>query len=274
MEVGTALVADAEPPEAGKPGKAALYDPPVPPETDTAVCAASGDPGLDAAGLTLTAAAPVVVALVGVQLVRALARPTTASGSHALHGVQRGHQHHAVMPVGAAQRDAERRAAGVRDEVAFRAGPAAIGRVRADFGAPFFAAKLALSRAARLQSSCPASFSRSSSTRCRPVQTPAACHSPSLRQHVLPQQPNSAGTSCHWMPVRSTNRIPASAERSGARGRPPFGFGRRGGSRGSITRHRSSGTRSAIPTQRLRQGFVPSSKTPGRQRVGAADCPR
>ena len=151
MEVGTALVAYAEAPEAGEPGEAALYHPSVPPEVGTAVHAAPCDAGPDAASPALPAAASMVIAFVGVQLVRALAWPTTACGPHAWHRVQRGHQHHAVVAVGAAQRDAERRAMGVRDEMALRARPAAIRRVRADLGTPFFAARLALSRAARVQ---------------------------------------------------------------------------------------------------------------------------
>lgn len=110
----------------------------------------------DATGPAFPAAAAMIIALVGVKLVRALAWPTAVSGAHAWHGVERGNQHHAVVPVGAAQRDAKRRAASVRDEVALRAGPAAIRRVWADLGGPVSAAKLALSSAARLQSSCPA----------------------------------------------------------------------------------------------------------------------
>ena len=178
--------------------------------------------------------AAVVVSLVGVKLVRVLPWLPAPFVPYAWHGVQRGKKHHAVVPIGVAQRDAERCATGVDDKVALRAGPAAIRRVRADLGTPFLAARLAPSSAARLQSSCPASFSCSSSTRCRPVQTPAACHSPGLRQQVLPQQPSSAGISCHWMPVRSTNTVPVRASRSGARGRPPFGFAGPGGRRGSI----------------------------------------
>ena len=197
VEVGASLVAYAQAPETGEPGEAALHHPSVPPEMGAAVHATSCDARHDAAGPALPTAATVVVGLVGMQLVRAPAWPAAASGPHARHGVQRGHQHHAVVAVGAAQRDAERRAAGIGDDVALGARPAAIRRVRANLRTPFFAARLALSSAARLQSSSPASCRRSSSTRCSRVQTPAACHSPSLRQQVLPQQPSSAGTSCH-----------------------------------------------------------------------------
>ncbi len=173
MEVGAAFVADAEATEAGQPGEAAFHHPPVPSEVGAAVHAASCDPRPDATGAALPAAASVAVALVGVQLVRALAGRTAVSGPHARHDVQGGRQHHTVVPVGAAQRDAERRALGVGDEVALRAGPAPIRRIGPDLGTPFFAARLALSRAARLQSSAPASFRHSRNTRCSPAHTPA-----------------------------------------------------------------------------------------------------
>ena len=81
MDVGMALVADAEAPEAGELGEAALDDSPVPSEMSAAVDATACD-AADPTGLARPAAAPVVVVLVGVQLVRALARPTAACGPH------------------------------------------------------------------------------------------------------------------------------------------------------------------------------------------------
>ncbi len=133
MEVGAALVADTEALEAGELGEGSFHHPPVPSQMGAAVHAASRDPWLDPTGAALPAAASVIVVLVGVQLVRALARPTMAFGSHALHGVQGGHQHHAVVPSGPAQDNAERRAAGGRDEGALRARPAAIRWAGTDF---------------------------------------------------------------------------------------------------------------------------------------------
>ena len=258
VEIGAALVTDSEAPEPGEPGEGALHDPPVTAEAGAALDATPCDAWRDAAGATLTAAAAVVVRLVGVKLGGPAPGPPPVSGPYARHSIECGRQHAAVMAIGATQRQAERRTAGICDEMALGAWPAAIRRVRPDLLAPLFADRLALSSAARLQSRAPASCRRSSSTRCSPLQTPAACHSPSRRQQVLPQQPSSVGTSCHWMPVRSTNKMPASAARSGARGRPPLGFGRARGNSGSTANQRSSGTRRAIPPQRLNPGFVPS----------------
>ncbi len=57
----------------------------------------------------------------------------------------------------------------------------------------------------------------------------------------------SAGRSCQAAPVRSTNRTPASAVRSGTRNGPGCRWRRsgEGGSNGATRSHRSSGTRSA-----------------------------
>ncbi len=197
VKIGAAFVARGKAPEPGQPGERALDHPPVPPEMGAALHRTAGDAGSDPTGPALLAAAAVVVTLVSVQLRWSLARPPTAPGPHAGHGVQGRCQHHAVVAVGTAQRQAKWRAAGIGDQMALRAGPAAVRRVGPDLRPPFLAGRLALSNAARLQSSAPAPCICSSSTRCRFAHTPAACHSPRRRQHVLPQQPSSAGTSCH-----------------------------------------------------------------------------
>src|SRR5690242_9112873 len=80
---------------------------------------------------------------------------------------------------------------------------------------------LTLSTAARDQSSRSCWASRSSTTRCSCCHTPACCHSRSRRQHVTPEpHPSSWGSSFQLIPLLSTNTIPASAARSGTRGRP------------------------------------------------------
>jgi len=89
MEADTAFVTDAEASEAREPNEGSFHDPPVSAKMGAAVYPASRDPWLDATGTALPGAASVIVAFIGVQFVRALAGPTTASGSHALHDVQR-----------------------------------------------------------------------------------------------------------------------------------------------------------------------------------------
>ena len=64
------------------------------------------------------------------------------------------------------------------------------------------------------------------------------------------------GSRSHGVPVTSTNRMPVSAARSGRRGRPPFGFGRSGGSSGATAAQRSSETRGfAMPAPTRQSRF-------------------
>ena len=109
---------------------------------------------------------------------------------------------------------------------------------------------LAESKAARSHSIWLASPRRSKSTWCSRSHTPASCHSRNRRQHVTPEpQPISWGNISQGMPLLRTKMIPVRAARLSTRGLPPFGLGGSGGSRGSITSHRSSGTNSfAIPS--------------------------
>ncbi len=257
MDVGATFVPDREAPELRKPSQCALDLPPVPPVPLAAADATARYPRRDAAAPALASAAAVVVALVGVQLAGAAARAPPAA-PHRRDRVQRGREHPAVVAVGRAQRQAERRALAAHDEVALGARLAAVRRVGPGLRTPPRARAEALSSDARRQSSRSAPRSRSSSARCSAAQTPAACHSTSLRQHVLPLQPTSAGTSRHWMPVRSTKMIPASAARSGTRGLPPFGFAGSGGRSGETAAQRSSGTRGrAMPPATRWTGYCP-----------------
>ncbi len=224
-----------------------------------ALDAAAGDARRDRPLATFGSAAAVVVGLVGVEPLRA-ATGSAPAAPHARDDVEDGGQHAAVVAVGPAQLEAERRAAGVDHDVALCARTASVRGVRADLRvrrrAPPFAGMDALSIEARLQSSASAAARRSSSTRCSSPSTPAACQSRSRRQHVMPVQPNaSRGSIAHGMPDRSTNTIPSRAVRSSQRGRPPFGFGGSAGSSGSTAAHNSSFTRGLMAPQRTRSGF-------------------
>ena len=164
MEIGSSFVANREAAEAGEPGQRALDHPPVPAQPLARLDASSCDPGRDGAGAAFPAAATVIIGLVRVEL---LGSPPGSSSAvpHARHGIQRRSQHEAVVAVSWAQAHAERGALSVDHNMALRARFAAIRRVRAGLGTPLFAATEALSRLARLQSKCPASARRSSSTR-------------------------------------------------------------------------------------------------------------
>ena len=134
-------------------------------------------------------------------------------------------------------------------------------------GGPYvLAGTEALSSAARLQSRASPSASCSSRARCSRAHTPASCQSRRRRQHVMPEQPSWRGSNSHAVPERSTNRMPASALRSSHRGRPPFGLGGSGGSRGAMADQRASVTRgSFITPERAQTSFVRCSKPLARQ---------
>ena len=164
MDVGAPLIADGEAAEAREPGERALYHPAVLSQLFVGLHSAPSNAGLDGAGATFRSAPPVVVGLVGVKFAGSLPGPTPPA-SNAWHGVQGGRQHHAVVAVSRAQANPQGCAPPVDHKVALRARFAAIRRVRACLGTPLLAGTDALSRQARLQSSCSASAKRSRSTR-------------------------------------------------------------------------------------------------------------
>ena len=257
VDVVAALVADGEAAEAGHPREGSFDNPAVAAEALGAVDAGPGDARGDAALAQDVPHRAAPVGLVGVQLLRPSARPAAPAAAHRRDGVEGGLGQPAVVPVGRAERQAERRALGVGEDAVLRARLAPVGRVRAGLRTPLFAGTDLLSSAARSQRMRPAACSRSSSTSCSRAHTPAACQSRSRRQQVMPDpQPISTGSRSHGVPVTSTNRMPVSAARSGRRGRPPFGFGRSGGSSGATAAQRSSETRGfAMPAPTRQSRF-------------------
>lgn len=144
VNVGAAFVADGKAAEASEPSEGPLHHPSVAAELLAALDAASGDARRNRASPAFPAATLVIVAFVGVQLDGATTRSATTV-ANAWNGVQGRCQHHAVVPVGARQRHAERRAVPVDHKMPLRARFAAIRRVRADLRSPLLAATLALS---------------------------------------------------------------------------------------------------------------------------------
>ena len=142
----------------------ALNDPAVAAELFAALDPFAGDARDDPTRPALLATRLGLVGLVGVQLVGASARPTASARAQRRDGIEGRSHLRAVVPVGACQPQAERRAAGVGDEVALRARLAPIRRVRAGGRPPFLAGTEALSRLARRQSISPAAWRRSNRT--------------------------------------------------------------------------------------------------------------
>ncbi len=237
------LVAGRQAAVAGEPGEGALDDPAVAAEAVGPLDAAAGDAGLDAPLPARQAAPRVVVPLVGVELGRPLPTPS-GRGADRRHRVEHGLERRRVVAVGGADPGGQRDARRVAQDVELDPGLAPVGRVAAGAGAPLFAGTEALSRQARSQAILSALPSRSSRARCAASQTPASCQSRSRRQQVAGLAvPGPRGTADHGAPVQRTKRMPHSAARSSAKGRPPLGCGRRRGSSGATTSQRASAKR-------------------------------
>ncbi len=76
------------------------------------------------------------------------------------------------------------------------------------------------------------------------TKTSASVHSWKRRWAELLEQMPVSFSACHWQPVRSTKKMASIAFRSSTRGRwHPKGCGLRGGSKGTMRSHNSSGIR-------------------------------
>jgi hypothetical protein len=104
---------------------------------------------------------------------------------------------------------------------------------------PFWAGAKAQSSARSEVSSDPASARSASTTRHAPSPTSSPVHATGRRQQVAGGGKWS-GTSRHRRPLRSTKAMASKQARSSARGRPPFGLGRYGGSGGATRSPRRS----------------------------------
>ena len=234
MNIGPALIANPKSAELVAPSMGPFHHPTVLPKTVLGFDASSRDPRLDATISARTAAPGIIVPFVGVQLGRTESR-TTPRASNGRDAIQQVFQNFGIVNIGGRQQQSQRNALSIDEKMMFRARFAFVRRVGTGLVAPFFAATVAESTAARLQSICPARPNLSKSRWCNRSQRPALCHSFSRRQQVMPlPQPISLGSISQGMPLRRTNRMPVNAARSDTRGRPPFGFGFSGGNRGAI----------------------------------------
>ena len=195
-----------------------------------------------------------------------LPRRSTSPTAQRRHRIYERQQLGNVVPVRGRQRRDERNPVRVGENMMFRPGFAAIGRVRSSFFPPRSARSEALSTTARARSSWPLQRNSASKTACRRFQTPARCHRARRRQQVVPEpQPISRGSMFHGMPLRSTNRMPVSTARSGMGLLPAYRRlrRRRFGSSGSIRIHQSSSIKALVMPDRLAvgQAKVPSHRS-------------
>ena len=118
MDLGPAFVAGSQPAEVVQVREAALDDPALGAEAGAVLGAAPGDDGLDVSGPKQPAILVVVIAPVGQQAVGLLAWPPDLAGDRP--GVKRVEQRHQlgdVVAVAAGQRDGQRDAGRVDEQV-------------------------------------------------------------------------------------------------------------------------------------------------------------
>ena len=242
MNAGSALVAHGQASKSMQPGEGALDHPARAAEAAAMRRAALGELRGDAALPEPVSMRLRVVAAVALDESGCVDGPTGAPAERRHRIDQRQQLRHVVSVRGRQERD-ERNPVRVSENMMFRPGLAAIGRVRSSFFPPRSARSEELSTTARARSSWPRRRSSLSSTVWRRVQTLARCQRTSRRQQVVPDpQPISRGSMFQGIPLRSTNSIPVSTARSGMGVRPAYCRlrGRRFGSSGSIRVHHAS----------------------------------
>lgn len=182
VDVLPPLVANLQPPVAIQPRERPFHHPPVASQPFARLDAPSGDARGYAPLPERLAAAREVLALVGVQLVGALARSAArlADRLDSIYGLL---QDFRVVDVGGRVGHRKRDASPVEHNMALRARFALIRGVRAGSLAPPGAGTLAESKEARSQSIWSASPKRSKSLRCSRSHTPTSCHSLKRGQH-------------------------------------------------------------------------------------------
>lgn len=202
VDVISLLISHPQAAEAWLPANRPLDHPAVAAQPHAALDSAPRDSWRDASLAQRGPQRPVVIRLVGVHLLRALAR-AAALAAHRPDCVHRPRQFLAVVDVRPGERHRQRDASAVYHLMAFRARFAPTRRVRPD-GAPFLrgaplARTLTESMLARLQSSCPACSNRLSRSWRNLRHTPARCQSRRRRQQVIPEP--------HYFPERVVNQL-------------------------------------------------------------------
>ena len=131
MDLGTALVADAQAAEVVQVRETALHDPPLATQTGAVRSAPASDQRLDATTTQEATVAVVVVAAVGQQAVRLATRPAAlALDGVGMQGVDERQKLRDVVAVAAGQRDRQGDARGVDQQVVLGACASAIDRGR------------------------------------------------------------------------------------------------------------------------------------------------
>ena len=269
MNTGAAFVANRQTAEAMEPGQGTFNDPARAAEPAPIGGAALRQQGGDAPSRQFIAMRLRIIAAVPLNQSRFPYGPADTP-AHRWHRVNQGQQLRDVVPIGRCQRRDERNPVRVGENMMLRPGFAAIGRVRSSFFPPRTARMEELSAMARARSSWPRWRNSASRTACRRFHTPARCQRTRRRQHVLPDpHPIAFGSICQGRPLRSTNRIPVKAARSGTRGRPIALNRRRGGlgKSGSMRLHNASSIKRWAMRDRLAAGHATVPSWPRKYKI-------
>ena len=139
------------------------------------------DASIDAGATT----ARIIVAFIGVNLVRSRAS-TSNLASYRFDGIERLLEALRIVRVRRRNQGRERDALPVNDDVVFATGFPAVDRVGTRESPPFCAGITDASRAARSKASLSSLFSAANNACQTESHTPASCHATSRRQHVIP----------------------------------------------------------------------------------------
>ena len=265
MNARAPLVAHVEPSKSMQPRQRPFDDPARASQAAAVRSPAFGQLAADPTDRELVAMRLRIVATIALYETR-LAHRAAGTTAHRWNAIDQRQQLGYVVPVRRREARNNRNPVRVGENMMFRPGLAAIGRVRSSFFPPRSARSDALSTTARARSSWPRRRNSASKTRWRRFQTPARCQRTSRRQQVEPApQPICGGSMFQGIPLRSTNRMPVSTARSGIGLRPAYWRFRRRrfGNSGSIRIHKSSSIRALGMCDRLAAGHatVPSLRS-------------
>lgn len=245
MNIGPALIADAQAAELMQPREGPFDHPAKDTQAAPVGRAPMGQEGDDAEAPQGMPMGRRVVGAVALEAFGSVPRvpDLPADGRDGLN--QREELRH-IVAVGLGEAGRQRDAMAIGDQVVLAPQLPSIRWRRARFFPAWCARTEEESTSARDQSSWSAAWSRSSSTRWSRCQTPARCQSRKRRQQVTPEpQPISWGRASQGIPVRSTKRMPVSTRRWSSGLRPGYRLRRRlgGGRSGAITAQSGSSTK-------------------------------
>jgi len=243
VDVQAAFVADAQTAELVQPTEGAFDDPAEDAQSASVFGVALGNAWLDTNIAKRVAMLLAVVASIGVQFVKAIAR-RAGFAFDSRHVVDQIQQLADIMTIGGGRLGHDGHAATIGQKMVLTARFSAVYRAGAGGFAPPTARMLALSTTARLKSIWSAARSWPNRISWIWFHTPACFQSRNRRQQVMPDpQFISLGSISQGMPDMSTKRTPVKHARSGKGLRPGLCFLRgRAGRWGSMTCHNSSET--------------------------------